>query len=246
MEPISGKTIEASVNSSIRASAEVKATIRSYFSYSHYYNARHFAALCAARESSLLNAGKPFDPRHHAYAMAAVSSSISFIEAYINEIFQDAYHGHDSRLEAFTSSTRSLFASLWSVTEEKRRNLAVLDKYNLALELACHEPFNAGEDPYQSAKLTVAVRNFLAHYKPMDLGEESTHELETKLSGRFEPSPLMRGKGNAWFPAHAIGAGMASWAVRSTEGLVDSFIVRTGSKLDYKLYTYNDTPESLA
>jgi hypothetical protein len=230
------------------ASGDLSATviIRSYFSAHHYYNSRHFTALCRQREEALSSRGVVADGRHRAYVIGAVLSSASFLEAFINELFQDAYDGYVNRLGAFDENARSLMASLWSVTEVDHKTLSALDKYDLALKLSGHGGLDKGREPYQSARLVVQARNFLVHYKPTDLGDNSRHHLEDKLKGRFDGSKLMAGSGNAWFPDHALGAGMAEWSVTVAEDLVDHFVTTVGIEWEYRRQGPPDDPSDLS
>ena len=62
---------------------------RSYLSAQHLWTARHNAELCRQREVAI--AGKrPIDVQHRSYATTAVLMSVTFLEATVNEVFEDA------------------------------------------------------------------------------------------------------------------------------------------------------------
>ncbi|MCU1656871.1 MAG: hypothetical protein JWO57_1527, partial [Pseudonocardiales bacterium] len=73
-----------------------RVTLRSYLSTQHLYAARYAAEAAQAVEQE-----DHADPvasfiRHRGHVMSAVTESIAFLEAAINEIFQDAADGDHS------------------------------------------------------------------------------------------------------------------------------------------------------
>jgi hypothetical protein len=49
-------------------------------------------------------------------------------------------------------------------------------------------------------QLLVGLRNDLIHFKPRWHDHESPDRVEQKLTGKFDPNPLLGGTGNPWFP----------------------------------------------
>jgi hypothetical protein len=91
------------------------------------------------------------DIRHRSYVMGAVLESVAFVEAFINELLQDAADNHPSYVNAMPVSWREAWALLWSETRDG--NAPLLLKFQLALIAAGAAPFDRGAPPYQSSEL---------------------------------------------------------------------------------------------
>lgn len=221
-----------------RVSMSANVMKRSYMSYTHHHGAKLFTRLAKEREAAIAPGDFPLDQDLQCYVIGSVYCSVGFMEAFINEVFQDAHDNSPSRIAAFTPGAHGVMLGIWALSEEDGKHSKTLSKYQLALRLAGQTEFLKGEDPYQSAALLIELRNFLTHYKPKSLGigeagKHEVYELESKLTGRFASNPHMQGTGNSWFPDKAIGLGMAEWALKSSRGLVNSFIQRVGMDVDY-------------
>ena len=72
--------------------------MRVYFSSYHLWAAEHFSQLTGEIEGR--HKGKPrFDIQHRSYSVNAVLSSVAFLEAAVNELFQDAADNHESYIQ---------------------------------------------------------------------------------------------------------------------------------------------------
>lgn len=125
---------EASASLEIRAEFSVTAKVRHYYASLHLWSALHSARLCREREQTLLQSNIP-DIEHRVLAISAVTSSVLFLEALVNETFQDAYdEGHGaSRISALSESAVAKMRGAWQVAEYQLRTL---DKFQLALDFA--------------------------------------------------------------------------------------------------------------
>jgi hypothetical protein len=211
--------------------------MRSYLSTHHLYAAR-YAAEDAARREGAHSGSSVFDIGHRAYVMSAVTESIAFLEAAINEIYQDAADEHASYVGGLDQACLRLMAGLWDATDRGRMD--VLAKFDLALLFAGQERFDRGSAPYQDAALLVRLRNYLVHYKPEGVSYERPHRLGAALSGKFDGSAFMRDAGNPWFPDRALGAGCANWSWRSARAFTDAFASRMGLTLNYQQANFGD------
>ncbi|MET8140808.1 hypothetical protein ABZU32_10905 [Sphaerisporangium sp. NPDC005288] len=222
-----------------RATDSITVLMRSYFSTHHLYAARYAAESAQSLETSL--AGQSvFDLRHRTLVISAICESAFFLEAAINEIFQDAKDEHHSYIGGLDGSLLSAMAAVWDATNNGY--LEVLKKYDLALRLAGHESFDPGTKILTNARLLVQLRNYLVHYRPEFVGNDLTHRLGKSLeaSNRFAENELMKGSGNPWFPDRALGAGCADWAWRSARALTDEFARRMQLTLNYQAADYGD------
>jgi len=209
-------------------------SMRAYFSTYHLWAAEHFSKLAGEIEDSHKGKSK-FNLEHRAYVMNSILSSVAFLEAAINELFQDAHDNHESYIKNLDKQLLTKMAAVWQVTEhDNKKKFGTLEKYQIALEFAGIEKFKPGENPLQDVQLVIKLRNELTHYKPMNLDEKNKHSLEKKLLGsNFAPNKLMEGSGNNFFPDHALGAGCTGWCFKSVKNFTDEFFSRMDIKPNY-------------
>ena len=68
----------------------------------------------------------PFDIQHRAYAVNAVLSAVVFLEALVNETFQDAADGHASRIAPLDDRCIALMGEFWNASEAGGRYVGIL------------------------------------------------------------------------------------------------------------------------
>ena len=99
--------------------------MRTYFSTYHFWAAEHFARLAANIEGA--HTGKPtFNIKHRAYVTSSILSAVAFLEAAINEFFDDVTDGHSGYVDPTTDYARQL-AELWK--EKNGKRWSILEKY---------------------------------------------------------------------------------------------------------------------
>jgi hypothetical protein len=112
--------------------------VRGYLSWNLLYSARHLAAMATEREK-LEDLPSPADQRERAYVLTTVVTAITFLDAAINEVFQDAADGPEtSYSRRMPEQTRERFASKhrsWA-----RRFVPTIKRYETGLLLANAEP----------------------------------------------------------------------------------------------------------
>lgn len=208
--------------------------MRSYFSTYHLASAKHFGSLAKLIEDNL-SGRLVFDINHRSYVIAAVLASVAFLEAAINELYQDAADNRDGCMEFPTEKVRHALSVIWSNTEAKNKTpFSILDKYQLALSLASLDQFKIGTQPYQDAALVIKVRNSLVHYKPESVSANEVHKFEQKLKGKFRENRLMETSENPYYPDKLLGYGCAAWSVESASKLADKFFKRIGIVPNYQ------------
>jgi hypothetical protein len=108
----------------VRGSVDLRVSIRSYSSGHLLWTAQHEAELAGQVEAGL--AGKvPFSLEHRGYVLSSIIASVAFLEAMVNELFQDAADGKasqpDGYLSPLSADCRRLMADLWRATREGKR-----------------------------------------------------------------------------------------------------------------------------
>jgi hypothetical protein len=226
--------IERTVSSSIGITDAVSVATRHYLSSEHLWSARHNAQRCRQLEDELAGK-KDFDIEHRTSAMTSILAAVAFLEALVNETFQDAAdtrHVSD-RVSPLTDQCRALMSEFWQATKNGER-YRLLEKYQMALLFAQEERFDTGANPYQDASDLVFLRNKLVHFRPAWQEWGKPDEVENRLKSKFDPSAFLSGTGNPWFPDKAIGAGCAEWACTSSRSFADAWTERLGIPRAYE------------
>ena len=146
--------------------------MRNYFSTRLLWTAFH--ASDRAREIEAAHTGNStFDIEHNAYVLSAVVSSAGFLEAAINEFFQDAHDGHglkaDEYLAPLPADAIEAMAATWRDTDQGFR-LNALEKWQLMLTFAGRAALDRGAAPFQDAQSVTLLRNAILHFRPEDMG----------------------------------------------------------------------------
>ena len=209
----------------LRGSVDLRVSIRSYSSGHLLWTAQHEAELAGQIEAKLAGGTVPFSLEHRGCVLSSIIASVAFLEAMINELFQDASDGHAPEpggyITPLSEDCRRLMADLWRATREGER-LGAIEKFEMLLSFAQAPPLDRGGQVYENALLTIRLRNTLVHFRPEDRSaEDEAHALEKRLLGKFADNALMAGSGNPWWPYKALGYGAADWAHRSVKALAD-------------------------
>ena len=207
---------------------------RSYLSSPHLWAAQHFLRLASEIEEAHSGRSR-FCVQQRAYVTGAVFSSVAFLEAAINELFQDAWDGDQSYLEPLDGVVIEALRNFWEKSASRRSGPSILAKYQAALRCAGHDELPTEEPPYADARLLVWLRNALVHFKPMTLGGGVDHELAEELKTRFPSNRLLEGSGNPYFPDKCLGAGCAAWAISSSLAMAGRLFERLGLRPNYQL-----------
>jgi hypothetical protein len=206
--------------------------MRTYFSTYHLWAAEHFARLAADIEST--HTGEPtFNVKHRAYVTNSILSVVSFLEAAINEIFDDLTDGHSGYVDPLTNYSHQL-TKLWK--EKNRKRWSILDKYQDALLCSGKDAFKKGALPYQDAKILVDLRNDLTHARPQTRASSDVEQqkLRARITAKFNPNRLMEDAANPFFPDHYLGAGCAYWAVKTGKAFAGEFFSRLNIQPNYQ------------
>lgn len=227
------------IQSAVQAHASighVRFSIRSYYSPRLLWTAQHHAELAGEIERTLAG-DTPFSIEHHGYVLSSIIASVAFLEAVVNELFQDAADeraGPDAFITPLSEDCRRLMAALWRSTREGFR-LGPIERYEMLLAFAGAPSLNRGGQVYEDAKAAIALRDKLVHFRPEDQSaEDEAHAMERRLRGKFPENALMARAGNAWWPDHALGQGAAVWTHRSVKALADHVSDAIGIEPNYR------------
>lgn len=165
---------------------------------------------------------------HRAYVTGCIFSSVSFLEAQINEIFTDAA---DDKRDIIHPLGDKIFvmAEMWKLGVPKTASYPILRKFEIAVALAEKKLLDRGALIYQNIGLLIGLRNALIHYEPISSTStaEASQALEEKFRGKFPLNPLTGSK-TPFFPERCMGYGCAKWAVESSISFVDHFCTQLG------------------
>jgi hypothetical protein len=203
-------------------------SIRHYFSGQHLWAAQHFAKRATDLEADLTTLLERRH-EHRSLVIASIVSATAFLEASINELFQDAADGNKFNVTALPEATRNHLTSVWAGFEQENvERWSILAKHQMALLVCDRTSFDPGAEPYQSAKLLITLRNALVHSKPETNEPNGEHRFQKSLRGRFPLSAIPTDAHRPFFPDQCLSAGCANWAVDSAGQFSSQFHSRLG------------------
>ena len=183
------------------------------FQHEHLLAAGYFVAMAKRIESRGAAAvGAEGMTRHRACVTGAIVSSVAFLESSINELYLE-FERAQTQLEA-----------LWPSAEGVPLTL----RYQVALQSVDAERFNEKRSAFKNVERLLELRDALVHHQPERHDERQRHQsLQRRLRTCFSPNTLL-GPRARWFPDLCLGAGCATWALRSVEAFSTEFSGRMG------------------
>ncbi len=199
------------------------------------------AKMCAynAKQIEEMHEGKWESPQveeHINYAMTSVVNSVVFLEAMINEIYNDVAENYGEQDQGYLSpipdNVRKLMASWWEETEGRA---TLLSKYQMLLSFSGNDKFDKGAEPYQSVASLINFRNAIVHYKPKTIYSDEVHYLEKSLKGKYSPNFLMpeNARTSNWWPNNALSAGGAIWSHNKAEAFALALCKKLNIEANY-------------
>ncbi len=224
--------------------------VRVHISPDLLFSAFNFAKMCHELELKGESDDDLKTEKHTSYVMASILSAVAFLESTINEFY---YVATDKVLEIgrMPEEYRDKLSALW-IVKSFRRGARILEKYQSALLLLNKEAFDEGNEPFQSVKILIDLRNALVHYVPQtavirpDPLSDQIGDLEKKLKGRFEANPFIpkfpvisssqpeRRADYPFFPERCLGYGCSKWAANCCLSFVNDFFDRVKVNWHYK------------
>lgn len=137
--------------------------------------------------------------------ITAVILSQACLEAYLNE---------------FLVVERTGYADKWEYVMPSLTRLSLPEKWLFVARHKCGKTFNTGEEPFQSFKLLVALRNELVHYAPefrplAELPNKMLHGLKSKFDFEYEDQ-------SDWTTQILIGP-CAVWSCDTAKAIITKF-----------------------
>ncbi len=107
-------------------------SMRSYLSTHHLWMAQHCSRYAREYEDKYRAERGAFHIHLRGYVMAAVTESVAFVEALINELFTDVFDDlADERISVFAASARDQMREYWQVVNSGK-TVGILAKYDKA------------------------------------------------------------------------------------------------------------------
>lgn len=217
---------------SMTFSGSAKGTTRNYFST---WMLR--AAKRQAIEAGLLERSNDrwADPHARLILETVVSTAVltfTFVEAMINEVFEDAADAGNHRyeyLEPLGEEAIDGMGAWWK--EDGNVKESTLSKYKEALRFAGKRGVREFKS-WDDALALKELRNEIVHFQPTWSDDEGRpNELEALLAHRYAPSTLS--KSGAWWSVRALSAGCAEWCCAAAEAVADEFSAEMGIEPNY-------------
>lgn len=210
---------------------------RSYWSRWHLRSAAHSLDRAAEIERAALDGELDSDAwsPYRARVTGALLLSVSFVEAAVNELYQDAAEGVTEHFGGLEADLLEQLAEAWPSLEKERRSTAY--KIKTALKLAGAEALSVERPPGEDFDLVRRLRNAIVHPSPESAlagtakehpGTASAEWLDRVGDREFSLCPFAS-KGNAYFPDKLIGYGCGCWALQSCVALANEFFDRMGT-----------------
>ena len=194
------------------------------FQREHLLAATFFVAMAKRIESRGPAAvGSEGLTRHRASVTGAIVSSVAFLESSINELYLEFQRAGDDGTPIPTRAHTQL-ETLWPTAD----GAPLMLRYQVALQSVDAERFNERRSTWKNVERLLELRDALVHHQPERHDERQRHQsLQRRLRTCFSPNALA-GPRARWFPDLCLGAGCATWALRSAEAFSNEFSIRMG------------------
>jgi len=205
--------------------AEVVTGVRAGLYRQHIYSAHLFAERSQALEGRDPGEVPPEDRwRHRAYVTGALFAAGAFLEASINELYLELQNLGASGQPRLPPRELALLSRVWPEVAGS----PILHKYQVALSLADADSYDESKPPFFDADSLLRLRDaLLSGTAEWDDKKGKRQTLEKRLRTKFPPNALVPAKA-PWFPDRCLGAGCATWAVKTVQVFSDDFSHRMG------------------
>ena len=192
---------------------------------------------CEVLESEFVEAGVQLpSQRVQSYAVAAITESVAFLEALVNELWQcaiDEDANSNPNLAGLPPESIDLLRR-FDRYGRVERSLRVLEKYDFVLTCADKPRLDLGRRPGQDVKLLVQLRNALVHYKPIRQWSDQLHKLQKPMTDLGLRNPLHEGL-LPWFPGYPLCSDVAQWSWQRSQQFAQEWQRELGLTLPTKL-----------
>lgn len=155
---------------------------------------------------------------HRGLVCAVIFQCAAALEAEAHEI---CIHGPASFLgsNAADKEAKKILSPLADLVDRQE----TVARFNLILHLLQRQVLNKSGEPYQSAALTVRLRNELVHYKSRWGAEMGSSKLYRALENMGHQAPPFVDKTMNFFPHRCLSADCAAWALKSVVSFLEDF-----------------------
>lgn len=220
----------------IALTEQVSYTLRSYYSIGWLTTADIMKTCAEEVGGGRERPDAPDYDKMRAFVLSAMTASVAFLEAHINELFDDAHtylaEPGAKPLRGLDGEAQTRMAAEWPDIKMTR----LVEKYAAALSLAGADPLDRGAEPARRAKDLLGVRNHYLHYQPDSVRDGIAEGDDKKLSVRLQSKltlPEWDKDGTDLFPNRAICPDLARWAVESAVLYADAFCKSLGITRGY-------------
>lgn len=215
---------EVAARLGVTTGGSIKFKTREYLASQHLWAALYTAQQCADFERRLHASGsRRSHPTQRALASSSIVSSVAFLEALVNETYEDAVEVAAGGAGRLDETCRTLMREYWLHGGDKA---STLTKYQMALVFARLAKFDVGAMPYQDVATLISLRNAFVHYRPAWRDDEAPPNLEAKLLERVSRSPLLGAEDASSWMIWALASPTAEWSVRAARALADEWCNR--------------------
>lgn len=164
---------------------------------------------------------------HQAFFYGAIFNIVSYLEAYINELYVDISEGNFQNLNIEDDSLIQI-RDLWKLNIPRTASFKTIDKYQIMLSICKKQKINTSTRPYQDVEILIKLRNSLIHYEPEYIESKfknpaaQLHRFEKYLHGRIELNPFST-KLDDFYPIKIISYSCCDWALNSTIQFIKDF-----------------------
>jgi len=194
------------------------------FQREHLLAAGYFVALAKRIEArGSARVGAEGMTRHRACVTGAIASSIAFLESSINELYLEFQNTGDIGRSLPTRAHKQL-ERLWPSVDAAPLTI----RYQVALQAVDAERFNERRSTFKNVERLLELRDALVHHQPERHDERQRYQhLQRRLRTCFSPNTLLGARAR-WFPDLCLGAGCATWSLRSAEAFSNEFCSQMG------------------
>jgi len=155
--------------------------------------------------------------------VTSVLASVAATEVNVNQYFFEASGRH----KYFDKLSQEQAQAIQKLIDREN----ILEKYGYLAKFSNSDGIkclNKGQEPHQSMKALIDVRNAFVHFKPEWHSEQRKHKnLGKQLDGKFALSPFFP-ENDPIFPRRCMSSGMAQWAFDSAYTFMTDFAEETG------------------
>lgn len=170
--------------------------------------------------------------------IGAAIVSIASLEGMVNEILVGSANSRRDPVGAVEKHAYQRWGRMWERGAFSR--LTILDKCQVALEIADMEPLPTESGPVQDVTKLIALRNELVHSEPKfrpqgsDVPQRELDSLEKRLRGRFQENQLVHRRA-PFIWQRCLGAGCAKWCVETEISFQNSFFAALGINIQAQI-----------